>query len=152
MKKYIIFIFFTWQKSGGGGPGPPPGPPPPYGAGPVNTSFFNKDVKDLCVMFELNHLIKDPTCFKTPNPSCIDNFYTNKKTWFFNSSTMKTAISDYHSLICTMFRSKFCEGPPKFISYSCYNNYKKEEFQNILKQRLCCIVKNFRRNSLMIEL
>ena len=52
-------------------------------------SFSNKNMKDLCDMFELNHLIKDPTCFKSSNPSCIDNFYTNKNTMFFNSSTVE---------------------------------------------------------------
>ena len=78
--------------------------------GDFNMSFSNKNMKDLCVMFELNHLIKDSTCLKSSNPSCIDNFYTNKNTMFFNSSTVETGISDHHSLICTMLRSTFCKG------------------------------------------
>ena len=49
----------------------------------LHTTAFKK-MKDLCDMFEPNYLIKDPTCFKTSNYSCIDNFYTNKKTMFFN--------------------------------------------------------------------
>ena len=44
-----------------------------------NMSFSNKNMKDLSDMFELNHLVKDPTCFKRSSPSCIDNFYTIKK-------------------------------------------------------------------------
>ena len=87
-------------------------------------------------MFELNHLIKDLTCFKSSNLSCIDNFYTNKKKMFFNSSTVETGISDHHSLICTMLRSTFCKGPSKFIYYRSYNNYNKEQFENVLKMRL----------------
>ena len=47
-----------------------------------NMLFFNKNVKDLCDIFKLNHLIKGPACFKSSNPSCIDNFYTNKNTMF----------------------------------------------------------------------
>ena len=62
--------------------------------GDFNMSFSNKSMKDLCDMFELNHLIKDPTCFKSSNPSCIDNFYTNKMTTFFNSSTVDNALLD----------------------------------------------------------
>ena len=69
----------------------------------------NKNMKDLCVTFELNHLIKDPTCFISSNPSCTDNFYTNKNTMFFNSSAVETGISEHHSLICTMLRSRFCK-------------------------------------------
>ena len=65
-------------------------------------------------MFELNHLIKDPTCFKNAKPSCIDNFYTSKKT-ILNSPTVETGISHHHSLVCTMLRSTFCKGPAKFI-------------------------------------
>ena len=58
-----------------------------------NMTFSNKNMKDLRDMFELEHLIKDPTYFKSSIPLPIDNFYTNKKTTFFNSST------DHHSLI-----------------------------------------------------
>ena len=104
--------------------------------GDFNMSFSNKNMKDLCDMFELNHLIKDPTCSKSPNPSCIDNFYTNKNAMFFNSSTAEKGISDYHSLICTMLSSTFCKGPSKYIYYRFYNNYNKKQFENVLKQRL----------------
>ena len=85
--------------------------------GDFNMSFSNKNMKDLCDMFELNHLIKDPPCFKSSNPSSIDNFDTNKNTNFFNSSAVETGISDHRSLICTMLRSTFCKSPSKFIYY-----------------------------------
>ena len=93
-------------------------------------------MKNLCDIFELNHLIKDPTCFKSSSPSCIDNFHTNKNTMFFNLSTVETGIPDHHSLICTILCSIFCKGPSKFIYYKSYNNYNKDKFENFLKQRL----------------
>ena len=96
-------------------------------------SFSNKNMKDLCDMFELNHLIKDPTCFKSSNPSYIGNFYTNKNTIFFNSSTVETGIFDHPSLICTMLPSAFCKGPAKLIHYRSYNSYNKEQLENVLK-------------------
>ena len=64
-------------------------------------AFSNKNIKDLYDTFELNHLIKDPTCFKITNTSSINNFYTSKNLMLFNSSTVKTGISDNHSLIYT---------------------------------------------------
>ena len=94
-------------------------------------SFVNKNMKDLCDMFELNNLIKSPTCFKSLNPSCIDNFYTNKNKILFNSSTVETGIFDHHSLICTMLRSTFCKGPAKLIYYRSYNNYNKGQFEYV---------------------
>ena len=56
--------------------------------GDFNMSFSNKNMKDLCDVFELNHLIKDPSCFKSSNSLCIDNFYTNENTMFFNTFTV----------------------------------------------------------------
>ena len=35
-----------------------------------------------------------------------------------------------------MLRSTFSKGPAKFIYYRSYNNYTKEQFENVLKQRL----------------
>ena len=93
----------------------------------------NKNMKDMCDMFELNHLIKDPPCSKSSNPSCIDDFYTNKNTVFFNSPTLETGISDHHSLICTMSRLTFCKTSSKFIYCRSYNNYNKEQLENVLK-------------------
>ena len=53
-----------------------------------------------------------------------------------NSSTVDTGISHHHSLICAMLLSTFCKGPPKIIYYSFYSNYNKEEFENVLRERL----------------
>ena len=92
-------------------------------------------MKDLCDLFELNHLIEDPTRFKRSNPSCIDNFYTNNKTSFLIHLLSRLALL-ITITICTMLSSRFCEGPPKFIYYRSYNNYNKEEFENALKPRL----------------
>ena len=55
---------------------------------------------------------------------------------FFSSSTIKTGISDHHSLICSMLRLTACKGLAKFIYYRLYNNYNKEHFENVFKQRL----------------
>ena len=69
-------------------------------------------------------------------PLINGNFYTNKNTKFFNSSTVETGISDHHSLICTMLHLTFCKGPSKFIYYRSYKNYIKKQLENVLKPRL----------------
>ena len=88
-------------------------------------------MKDLCDLFELNYLITDTTYFKSSYHSCIDNFYTNKKAMFFH---VETGISNHHSLICTMLHLTFCKGLAKFKYYRSYNDYNKEQFENVLKQ------------------
>ena len=49
---------------------------------------------------------------------------------------VETGISGNHSLICAMLCSTFCKGPAYFRNYRYYNNYNKEQFESVLKQRL----------------
>ena len=55
---------------------------------------------------------------------------------FFNLSIVEASISDHHSLICTRLHSTLCRLPEKFIYYRSYNSHNKEQFENVLKQRL----------------
>ena len=45
-----------------------------------------------CVMFELNHLIKDPACFQSSNTSCIDNFRTSNNVFSIRVFFHRTAV------------------------------------------------------------
>ena len=81
-------------------------------------------MKDLFDMFELIISLKTQHVLKDQTP-CV-----------LIISTVETDISDHHSLSCTMLRSTFCKGPSKFICCRSYNNYNKEQFENVLKQRL----------------
>ena len=47
--------------------------------GYFNLSFANKNMKDLCDMFELNHLMKNPTCFKGSNPLLVISILTKRQ-------------------------------------------------------------------------
>ena len=84
--------------------------------GEFNLSFSNTLMKHLCDLIELNHLIKDSTCFKSSKPSCIVNFYDNQMTTFFNSSTVETGLSDHHSLIVQCFARHFVKVRPDFYA------------------------------------
>ena len=61
------------------------------------------------------NLISETTCFKSINPTCINNFLASKKTCFINTLTFKTGVSDHHKLVGTMPRSTFTNGKPKKI-------------------------------------
>ena len=45
----------------------------------------NPKLRELIDDHELFTLISEPTCFKSINPTCIDNFLTNKETFRENS-------------------------------------------------------------------
>ena len=56
-------------------------------------------MKDFCETYNLENLIKDPTCFKNANnPSSIDIMLTDRNIVFKNSITIETGLSDHHKM------------------------------------------------------
>ena len=64
----------------------------------------NPKLSELIADHALFTLISEPTYFKSINPTCIDNFLTNKKTRFMKTLTYETAVSDHHKLIPTVLQ------------------------------------------------
>ena len=48
-------------------------------SGDFNMSVENSHFRNLMQIYDLSPLIKEPTCFQSHNPTCIDNFLTNQK-------------------------------------------------------------------------
>ena len=59
----------------------------------------NLHLNNLMQIFNLNALIKTPTCYQSHNPTCIDNILTNQKALFKLSKIFETGLSDHHKLI-----------------------------------------------------
>ena len=71
--------------------------------GDLNAVSDDRDMKYLCEVFKLKHLVKIPTCFKKPiNPRCIDILLTNRVHNFQNTITVETVLSDNHKLTVTV--------------------------------------------------
>ena len=49
-------------------------------------------------IFNLNALIKTPTCYQSHNSTCIYNILTNQEALFKLSKTFETGLSDLHNL------------------------------------------------------
>ena len=47
--------------------------------GDFNMTPNNPKLSELIVDYELYTLMSEPTCFKSINPTCVDNSLTNKK-------------------------------------------------------------------------
>ena len=75
--------------------------------GDFNLTIDNKSLENFMITFDLECLIKKPTCFQSSNPTCIDLILTNKKQIFKNTDVIEVGISDHHSLIVTAFKGKF---------------------------------------------
>ena len=62
--------------------------------GDWNSTVNEKSLANFCEMYNLENLIKEPTCFKSAeNPSSIDIILTNKKLSFQNTMTIETGLS-----------------------------------------------------------
>ena len=58
--------------------------------------------------YDLESLIKEPTCYKNPNkPSCIDLILINKPRSFQHSSVIETGLSNFHKMTVTVIKIFF---------------------------------------------
>ena len=100
--------------------------------GDFNMTPNNAKLSESIAEHELCTLISEPTCFKSINPTCNDNFLTNKKTRFMKTLAFETGVSDHHKLTGTMLRSTFAKGKPKNIFYRCDRNFDYKKFEEEL--------------------
>jgi hypothetical protein len=69
----------------------------------ASISFFLAEMmqplNDICDIFDLDQLVKEPTCFKKDCvPSLVNVVLTNKKSSYFNTLNLPTGVSDCHNL------------------------------------------------------
>ena len=105
--------------------------------GDFNLTINSKSLKNFMNTFDLECLIKKPTCFQSSNPTSIDLILTNKKEFLKNTDVIEVGISDHHSLIVTALKSLLLKGNGKTKLYRDYNSFNtgrfKEDLDNNLK-------------------
>ena len=104
--------------------------------GDFNLTTQNKNLEILMNTFDLETLIKEPTCFQSENASCIDLILTNKKETFKNSKVFEVGISDHHSFIITSLKMALVKGNAKTKLYRKYKDFNIENFQKDLTENL----------------
>ena len=88
-------------------------------------------------------LVKEPTCFKTPdNPSCIDLYLTNRPKCFQSTMTMETGISDFHKMVITVLKIFCKKQKPKIIHHRNYKTFNANRFKEELNNELLSIDNN----------
>ena len=104
--------------------------------GDFNMSVENSHFQNLIQIYDLSPFIKEPTCFQSHNPTCIDNFLTNQKAMFKLSRLFETDLFDHHELIFVVMKSGIFRGPPRKKVYRSYKNFDLEHFNIALKSEL----------------
>ena len=101
--------------------------------GDFNAWLEEIGVSRFCVTFGLKDLVKDATCYNSPeNPSSIDLILTNKPHSFQNSSGIETDISDFLRMVVTVMKTSFEWLKPRVINYRDYKSFEKKLFRGEL--------------------
>ena len=105
--------------------------------GDLNSAVTEKNLRDFCEIYNLENLIKGPTCYKNvDNPSSIDVMLTNKKSSFQNSMTLEVGLSDCHKMIITVLKRYFKKNDPITINYRDFKSFDGIKFRNDLIRKL----------------
>ena len=108
--------------------------------GDFNSTMSERPMKNFCELYDLQNLIKCPTCYKNAsNPSSIDVILTNSKNNIQNSMTVETGLSDHHKMIITVLKVHFKKMEPitiKFRSYKRFRDNLLYDLQNSCKETM----------------
>ena len=105
--------------------------------GDWNCSVNEKEMKEFCDTYNLENLIKGPTCFKSVNnPSSIDIMLTNKKLSFQNSLVVETGLSDFHRMTISVLKRYFKKKDPITITYRDLRSFDAIKFREEIKNKL----------------
>ena len=105
--------------------------------GDFNSVIEEENMKKFCEVYNLQNLIKEPTCFKSiQNPTSIVDILTNRCKYFHSSCTIETGLSDHHKMTITVLKTYYKKLKPAVISYRSYKDFDeinfKEELSHIL--------------------
>ena len=101
--------------------------------GDFNMSVENFNLQKLMQIYHLSPLIKEPACFQSHNPTCIDNFLKNQKAMFKFSRLFKIGLSDHRKLIAVVMKSGIFRWLPREKVYRAYKNLDLKHFKIELK-------------------
>ena len=89
------------------------------------------------VKHNLQNLVKDPKCWKSPSKrTCIDLILTNFPKLFQHIQTIETGLSDFHKLTLTVLKTHFPRLEPNIVNYRDYKGFINGYFRSELLQEV----------------
>ena len=105
--------------------------------GDWNSAVTEEEMEDFCDTYDLENLIKEPTCFKSSeNPSSIDVILTNKKHNFQHTRTVETGLSDFHLMTVTVMKCDFKKKEPIKIVYHDKSKFDAIKFREKIRNQI----------------
>ena len=94
-------------------------------------------MKTFCETYNLQNLIKQPTCYKNPSrPTSIDLILTNAPLNFQSTCAIETGLSDFHLTTLTVIKKSFNKFQPRIINYRSYKHFSNDTFRKYLIDKL----------------
>ena len=101
--------------------------------GDFNIEMEEQQIKDFCDNYSLKSLIRQPTCYKSPNnPTYIDLILTKEPQKFQSTCVLETGLSDFHLMTVTVMRKIFKKLKPRTINYRSYKHFSNEAYRESL--------------------
>ena len=93
-----------------------------------NKSLKQDLLRTFCDTYSFKDLIQAKTCFTKSSESLLDVILTNKPRYFFYCQSIKTDVSDVHTMVSILIRSHFARLKQIKIQYRSYKNYNEEYY------------------------
>ena len=105
--------------------------------GDFNVGVEEPHTKTFCENYNLQNLIKQPTCYKNPSrPTSIDLILTNVPRSFQSTCVIETGLSDFHLMTLTVMKKSFKKFQPRIINYRSYKHFSNDTFRKDLIDKL----------------
>ena len=86
--------------------------------------------------FNLENVVKVPTCFKFDNPTCIDLILTSDKRKISSINVIETELSYFHAMVATTLKGSFHKNGPRKITYRDYSKFDSIAFREVVGKEL----------------
>ncbi|KAL9985372.1 hypothetical protein ACROYT_G007767 [Oculina patagonica] len=88
---------------------------------------------DICDVYDLENLIKEPTRISRTKESCLDVIATNAPVFALHAGTLELGLSD-HKLVYAVLNKKVMKPKVAFTKSRCFKNFDEEAFNNDLER------------------
>lgn len=100
---------------------------------PLMNNHQGKCLLDICDIFDLDTLIKQPTRISTTRASCLDVILSNVLMFMKTSSAVETGISD-HLLVYTVLNTRMLHAKATVTKKWTFKNFNRDSFQEDLSR------------------
>ena len=96
----------------------------------------DQQIRTFMNSYDLSNLVKEPTCFKSNNPRCIDLILSNRCRSFQHTTTIETGLSDFQKMIVAVLKTTYQKIGPTAINYRDYKNFSEPIFLREIKREM----------------